>query len=72
MIIYFDHYMAYQNQDLLSSKVRIAVAASMGIIGSIITWRHSCGSQQILSRMAVRVMAVVYIVFAVFFCGFEE
>ena len=65
MMIYFDHYMAYQNQKL-SSKVKITGAVSMGIIGSIIAWWHSCGSQQIHSGMAVRVMAVVYIAFVVF------
>jgi len=37
MIIYFDHYMAYQNQEL-SSKVKITGAVSMGIIGSIMIW----------------------------------
>jgi len=66
MIIYFDHYMAYQNQELLSSKVKIAVAVSMGIIGSLITWWYCCGSQEILSRMAVRVTGVVSAVFPVF------
>jgi len=66
MIIYFDHYMAYQNQELLSSKVKIAVAVSMGISDSLITWWYCCGSQEILSRMAVRVMCVVSVVFPVF------
>ena len=65
MIIYFDHYMAYQNQKL-SSKVKITGAVSMGIISSIITWWYSCGNQQILAGMAVGVMAVVYIAFVVF------
>jgi len=66
MIIYFDHYMACQNHKLLSSKVKIAVAASVGIIGSITTWWYSCGSQEVLSRMAVRLMCVISVIFPVF------
>jgi len=62
MIIYFDHYMACQNQELLSAKVKIGVAVSWGISGSLITWWYCCGSQEFLSRMAVRVMCVVSVV----------
>jgi len=66
MIIYVDHYMGYRNQEMLSSKLKMTVAVSLGIIGSIITWWYSCGSQDILSQTAVRVMAVVYVAFVFF------
>lgn len=66
MIIYVDHYMGHQNQEMLSSKLKMTVAVSLGIIGSIITWWCSCGSQEILSQKAVKVMAVVYVAFVVF------
>jgi len=69
MIIYFDYYMAYQNRELLSSKVKIAVAVSLGIIGSIMIWWYSCGYQQILSLKAVRVMCVASVAFVVFVLG---
>ena len=39
---------------------------SLGIIGSVITWWYSCGSQEILSQKAVKVMAVVCVAFVVF------
>ena len=66
MIIYFDHYIGYQYQGLLSSKVKITVAVSLGIIGSITIWWYSCGSQRILSLKAVKVMCVVSVAFVVF------
>ena len=66
MIIYFDHYMGYQYQGCRSSKVKITVAVFFGIIGSIIIWWYSCGSQQIISLKAVKVMCVVSVVFVAF------
>ena len=46
MIMYFDHYMAYQNRGLLSSKVKIAVAVSMGMLHNdmVVQLRVSTGS----------------------------
>ena len=69
MMIYFDHYMAYQNQELLSSKVKMAVTVSLGIIGSIMILWYSCGSQKILSLKAVRAMCVVSVAFVVVVLG---
>ena len=66
MIVYVDHNMRYQNQEMLSSKLKMTVAVSLGIIGSIITWWYSCGSQEILSQKVVKVMAVVHLAFVVF------
>ena len=66
MIIYFDHYMAYQDQEILSSRFKITVAASLGIMGSIMIWWYSCESQEILSQMAVRMMCVASVVFVVY------
>ena len=65
MIIYLDHYMADQNQKL-SSKLKIAGAVSLGIFGSIVIWWYSCGSQEIISQMAVKVMYVVFVAFVLF------
>ena len=62
MIIYCDHYMAYQDQGL-SSRLKLTGAVSMGIIGSIIIWWYRC---EIVSLMAVRAMCVVYVAFVVF------
>ena len=66
MIIYVDHYMGYQNQEMLSTKLKLTVAVSLGIIGSVITWWYSCGSQEILSQKAVKVMAILCVAFVVF------
>jgi len=61
--------MAYQNRGFLSSKVKIAVAVSTGVIGFILIWWYSCGSQQILSLKAVRVLSVASVASAVFVLG---
>ena len=65
MIIYLDHYMADQNKKQ-SSKVKITGAVSMGIIGSIMIWWYSCGFQEIISQIAVRVVCVVCVAFVLF------
>jgi len=62
MIIYVDHYMACDNH----FKVKIGVAVSWGISGSLITWWYSCGSQEILPRMAFGVTCVAYAVMPVY------
>ena len=65
MITYLDHYMADQNKKQ-SSKVKITGAVSMGIIASIMIWWYSCGSEEIISQMAIKVMCAVYVAFVLF------